>query len=123
MERDSAPEKWVYREHTRVKHELLRKYLYAWIIKLGKFHRKILFFDGFAGRGEYIDENTGEILTVGSPIIALQLADELLQVCEQKEHPPYFDKFICIAIEKDKENFENLQRVISREKEKIRFKG
>lgn len=123
MIRDSAPEKWVYREHTRVKHELLRKYLYAWIIKLGKFHRKILFFDGFAGRGEYIDESTGKILTIGSPIIALQLADKLLQACEQKGRPPYFDKFICIAIEKDEENFKNLQSVISREKENIRFKN
>ena len=33
--KDSAPEKWVYREHIRVKHELLKKYLYVWIIKLG----------------------------------------------------------------------------------------
>jgi len=94
MLKDSSPEKWVYREHTRVKHELLRKYLYAWVIKLGKFHRKVIFFNGFAGRGEYTDDKTGEVLTVGSPIIALRLADELLQFCEQKGRRPYFDKFI-----------------------------
>jgi spore photoproduct lyase len=122
MTKDSALEKWVYKQHTRVKHELLRKYLYAWIIKLGKHYRKILFFDGFAGRGEYVDENTEEVLTVGSPIIALQLADELLQRCEENERSPYFDKFICIAIEKDKDNFRNLESVVSRVKEKIKFK-
>jgi three-Cys-motif partner protein len=116
MTKDSVLEKWVYKEHTRVEHELLKKYLYAWIIKLGKHHRKILFFDEFAGRGEYGDENTREVLTVGSPIIALQLADELLQRCEENERPPYFDKFICIAIEKDKDNFRNLESVVSREK-------
>jgi len=122
MLKDSSSEKWVYKEHTRVKHELLRKYLYAWVIKLGKFHRKVIFFDGFAGRGEYTDEKTGKVLTVGSPIIALRLADELLQFCEQKGRRPYFDKFICIAIEKDVENFRNLQTVVDREKENIKFK-
>jgi len=120
--RDSAPEKWPYREHTRVKHELLEKYLYVWIIKLGKFHRKVIFFDGFAGRGEYLDEKTGETLIVGSPIIALRVADKLLQDCEQKQRRPYFDKFVCVAVEKDKENFENLQSIINIEIEKLKFK-
>jgi len=73
MLKDSSLGKWVYKEHTRIKHELLRKYLYAWIIKLGKFHRKVIFFDGFAGRGEYTDEKTGKVLTLGSPIIDLQM--------------------------------------------------
>lgn len=122
MFKDSAIEKWVYSEHTRVKHELLRKYLHAWLIKLGRFHRKVLFFDGFAGRGEYIDEKTGMILREGSPIIALRVADKLLELCERKRKPPYFDTFICIAIEKDKENFINLQSVVEREKNNIKFK-
>jgi len=120
--RDSAPEKWPYREHTRVKHELLEKYLYVWIIKLGKFHRKVIFFDGFAGRGEYLDEKTGETLIAGSPIIALRVADKLLQDCEQKQRRPYFDKFVCVAVEKDRENFENLQSIINIEIEKLKFK-
>lgn len=117
MGKDSALEKWEYREHTRVKHELLRKYLYAWIIKLGRFHRKILFFDGFAGRGEYLPEGK-----LGSPIIALQVANDLLLQCEEKGRPRYFDKFVCIAIEKDPENFANLQKVVKREKGKLKFK-
>lgn len=114
--KDSAPEKWEYKEHTRVKHELLKKYLYAWIIKLGKFHRKICYFDGFAGRGEYTDG------TFGSPIIAIQVANQLLEQCEIKGHPMYFDEFVCINIEKDLDNFNNLETVIEQEKEKLKYK-
>jgi len=120
--KDSAPEKWEYSEHTRIKHEILEKYLYIWIIKLGKFHRKILFFDCFAGRGEYTDK-AGNVVSLGSPIIAFQVADRLLRQCEKKKHKPYFDKFICTAVEKDKTNFENLQKVITCEKTKLKFKN
>jgi len=113
--KDSAPEKWEYKEHTKPKHELLRKYLSVWIVKLGEFHRKIVFFDGFAGRGEYDDG------TLGSPIIALQVANELLEKCEEKKRRPYFDKFVCVLVEKDKNNWKNLQSVIEREKAKLKF--
>ncbi|MCW3129953.1 MAG: three-Cys-motif partner protein TcmP [Methanophagales archaeon] len=119
--KDSAPEKWEYREHTRVKHELLRKYLWVWTVKLGKFHRRILFFDCFAGRGDYVDK-TGKVVALGSPIIALQVANNLLEHCEEKKRKTYFDEFICIAIEKDEDNFKNLQKVLAREKGKIKFK-
>ena len=122
MLKNSPVEKWEYREHTRVKHELLRKYLIPWIIKLGSFHRKVLFIDGFAGRGEYIEKKTGKIVSLGSPIIALQVANNLLQQAEEGKKRPYFDKFVCFFIEKDKDNFNNLQDVINREKEKLKFK-
>lgn len=111
--KDSAPEKWEYREHTRVKHILLGKYLKVWITALGKYNPTIGYFDGFAGRGEYTDK------TLGSPIIALKLADEL------NEH---FEKLICFFIEKDPENFKNLEDTLKRElpsiknRNKIKFK-
>jgi three-Cys-motif partner protein len=123
MPRDSAPQKWEYKEHTRVKHELLSKYLSPWLMILGRYHRKLVFFDGFAGRGEYIDKKTGNVTALGSPIIALQVANSLLEKCEQKKQEPYFDKFICIGIEENKDNFENLQKVVNREKGKLRFKN
>lgn len=102
--KDSAPEKWEYREHTRVKHILLEKYLAAWIPILGKYNKKICYFDGFAGRGEYADG------TLGSPIIALKVADKLFN---------YFDKLICFFVEKDKDNFKNLEGILKREKSNI----
>jgi three-Cys-motif partner protein len=102
--KDTAPEKWEYKEHTKVKHILLRKYLVAWIPILGRWNPKICYFDGFAGRGEYTDG------TLGSPLIALEVADSLSH---------YFGKLTCFFIEKDSENFKNLERVLEREKSKF----
>jgi spore photoproduct lyase len=102
--RDSAPEKWEYREHTGVKHILLEKYLAAWIPILGKYNSRICYFDGFAGRGEYTDG------TLGSPLIALEVADKLSK---------HFGKLICYFIEKDPENFSNLEQILERETPKI----
>ena len=63
----AAPRKtiWQLEHHTRAKHEILKRYLQAWMVILsqGKFS-EILYIDGFAGPGEY---DRGE---VGSPIIA-----------------------------------------------------
>jgi len=108
--KDSAPEKWEYKEHTKVKHILLRKYLRVWITALGKYNPTICYFDGFAGRGEYIERITGQT-TLGSPLIALKVADDLSE---------YFNKLICFFIEKDEENFRNLEEVLEREKPSIR---
>lgn len=105
MLEDSAPEKWEYREHTRVKHILLEKYLTAWIPILGRYNPRICYFDCFAGRGEYIDG------TLGSPLIALKIADRLSE---------YFGKLICFFVEKDEDNFRNLEEVLEREKPNIK---
>lgn len=105
MIKDSAPEKWEYREHMRIKHILLEKYLTAWIPILGKSNSRICYFDAFAGRGEY---SKGAL---GSPVIALKLADQLEK---------YFGEFICILVEKDKDNFENLEKVLEIEKANIK---
>jgi spore photoproduct lyase len=121
MLKDSVPEKWEYEEHTKAKHELLRKYLSAWIRILGKFHRRILFFDGFAGRGEYFDKS-GKVVALGSPVIALEVANGLLEYCEEKKRRPYFDEFVCRGVEKDPKNFGNLQNVIERERKKYKFR-
>jgi len=102
--KDSAPEKWEYKQHRRVKHILLEKYLTAWIPILGRYNPKICYFDGFAGRGEYADG------TLGSPLIALRVADRLSN---------YFGEMVCVFVEKDRSNFENLEYVLKREKETI----
>jgi three-Cys-motif partner protein len=60
---------WELESHTRAKHEILRRYLQAWMVILsqGRFP-EILYVDGFAGPGEY---KGGKL---GSPIIALDTA-------------------------------------------------
>lgn len=101
MVRDSDPAKWIYKEHTRVKHELLVKYLGGWLSILGTQHPKLLIFDGFAGRGEYEDGSHG------SPVIILQIANELMQKGR-------VDKVICAFVEKDYANFTRLNTVLER---------
>jgi len=59
---------WPIERHTAAKHEILRKYLDAWLPILGMYNKRLLYIDGFAGPGEYTG---GE---PGSPIIALEAA-------------------------------------------------
>jgi len=64
-----APEiLWEADPHTMAKHELLKYYLKAWFPILGSRRQRVVYFDGFAGPGEYAG---GE---PGSPIIALDVA-------------------------------------------------
>ena len=60
---------WEIEPHTRAKHEILRRYLQAWmpILTQGGF-QKVMYIDGFAGPGRYSE---GE---EGSPVIALEVA-------------------------------------------------
>jgi len=62
---------WDLEPHTAAKHEILRRYLQAWvpILSHGNFPR-IVFVDGYAGPGRY---SKGED---GSPIIAIKAALE-----------------------------------------------
>lgn len=100
---DDSLEKWMYKEHTKVKHEILSKYLGGWIRILGRRH-KVCYFDCFAGRGVYEDETM-----FGSPLIALDTASRV------KGSFPYLNEIVCSFIEKNKNNFENLEEIINRE--------
>jgi len=102
---DDSAEKWKYKVHTRVKHEILSKYLSGWMRILGRWH-KICYFDCFAGRGEYEDE--GRTMP-GSPLIALETASRV------KENFSYLKEIVCFFIEKNINNFENLEEVINEE--------
>ena len=83
---DDTLEKWVYKEHTKVKHEILSKYITGWIKILGTFH-KLYIFDCFAGRGVY---NNGE---PGSPILVMKAAQEKI------DQLPRLKKAQCVFIE------------------------
>lgn len=61
----SKPTIWPIAAHTSVKHDLLRTYLGAWFPILGRYNKRVVFIDGFAGPGQYTN---GE---PGSPAIAL----------------------------------------------------
>lgn len=78
---------WQLEPHTRAKHEILKRYLQAWMVILsqGKFS-EILYIDGFAGPGEYAG---GE---AGSPIIALDTAFEYKSPLTAKVHFLFVEK-------------------------------
>jgi three-Cys-motif partner protein len=59
---------WPIEPHTAAKHQILRKYLDAWLPILGTYNKRIVYVDGFSGPGQYTG---GE---PGSPIIALEAA-------------------------------------------------
>lgn len=97
MAKDSALEKWEYKEHTEVKHKILEKYLSTWITILGKWNERICYFDCFAGRGEYDDG------TFGSPVRAIKIAHR-----KAKD----YGEMTLTFIEKDTENYNNLKHVL-----------
>lgn len=104
MQSADPTERWAYREHTRVKHILLGKYLWVWITALGKWNPMICYVDGFAGRGRYADG------TLGSPLIALRIADRRAE---------YYGKMLFVFVEKDKDHYRNLEEVLEQQRPSI----
>ena len=99
---DADPKKWEYPPHTKAKHDILRSYLGGWFPKLtlgGK--KRVLFLDGFAGRGRY---NSGED---GSPLIALKtlLEHSHFRMMADRE-------FVFVFIEGTPANAQELEQVI-----------
>lgn len=95
---------WELEQHTRIKHQLLRKYLAAWFPILARGgYRRIVFFDGFAGPGIY---SGGEL---GSPIIAL---DTLVN--HRALEGLSDTQFTFIFVENNTERFNSLERELKR---------
>ncbi len=65
---DSRPTIWDIEPHTVKKHEILRRYLDAWLAIMGQRRTSVKYLDGFAGPGIY---SKGE---PGSPVIAIDRA-------------------------------------------------
>jgi hypothetical protein len=85
---DGSDEKWQYTEHAAAKHEILRRYLGAWLAILGRRrkgstfrHPRLVLVDGFAGRGRYIDGQ------VGSPAIMFEQAVQAVEVALSQTRP------------------------------------
>lgn len=93
---------WKIDEHTKAKHEILRRYLGAWFGILGQRIPRIVYIDGFCGPGEY---ECGE---PGSPLIALHQATPLATKYQDTE-------FVFIFIDERKDRIENLESKIRSE--------
>ncbi len=101
---DHAPERWRYKEQTRMKHAVLSNYLTRWgsILRRPWSHepQPLYYVDSFAGRGKY---EGGE---PGSPIIAMEIGQQLHDHFDGEVY------FVCHNVERDEENFESLAREV-----------
>src|SRR5260370_35967111 len=61
-----------YREQTQVKHSILSAYLPAYYHILKRWSNNLVYVDGFAGPGSYVQTATGKTFD-GSPLLTLQL--------------------------------------------------
>ena len=101
---DDDPEKWRMREHTEIKHDILRKYFISWVRVISSKNKQLHFFDGFAGRGYYED---GE---EGSPLLIMNAADR---------NSDYFDQIFCTFVELNNNNYNDLRVAIKEKKSEI----
>ena len=70
---------WPLEPHSRAKHEILKRYLQAWMPILGqRNYPELLYIDGFAGPGRYSNRE------YGSPIIALRAALKQQKILKPK---------------------------------------
>ena len=102
MPSDADPSKWNCPPHTKAKHQMLARYLNGWYPSLSKWNGRIVYLDGFAGRGRYNDGSEG------SPLVALRtLLDH--RYFPQMSHRT----FVFYFVEADTDNAASLQREIN----------
>ncbi|MEA5366222.1 three-Cys-motif partner protein TcmP [Amycolatopsis sp., V23-08] len=96
---------WGRPPHAAAKHSLLRAYLGAWFPIIAKYNRRVIYYDAFAGPGEY---SNGNPRYPGSPIIAL---DTLLG----HDYLPNMSgtEFLFLFNEKDPACGANLARLVA----------
>lgn len=102
---DDADEKWVYSEHAAAKHEILRRYLDAWLAILGRRrrgssfrHKRLVLIDGFAGRGRYMGGENG------SPAIMFRQAVQAVEA-------GLAERVVIRCAEPNETNFRHLEDV------------
>jgi three-Cys-motif partner protein len=95
---DADPSKWDCPPHTKAKHDMLASYLGGWFPIMASWNGRLLFLDGFAGRGRYNDGSEG------SPLIALR------RLLDHRHMPQMTDReFGFYFVEADPENAAHLE--------------
>lgn len=98
--------RWPIDEQTNCKHAVLRSYLDGWFPILASRHKKLLFVDGFAGPGEYLQGEDG------SPIIALDCVRDHRARGRLKDVEVF-----GLFIEEDEARADHLRRLLDRRPE------
>ncbi|MEW6446658.1 MAG: three-Cys-motif partner protein TcmP [Bacillota bacterium] len=90
---------WEKEPHTEMKHEILRRYLAAWLPILGSWHGRIGIIDGFAGPGEYVGGEPGSPVIILEAILAHKLKDR-------------FPEIVLLFVEKDTNRARHLEDLL-----------
>jgi len=106
LSRGALPDLPHLKRVSRIKHQILLKYLPAWQRILGSAHHKLAYIDCYAGPGQY--EFSGQ-QAPGSPIIALETAKDFLRTTQQGE-------LALLFVEKDQRARESLEGVLEKHK-------
>lgn len=96
------------REQTKIKLEILRKYLKAWAIIIGSHFPTAYFVDCFAGRGKYHLGGKKNSVS-GSPLIGVETSVEVKAIKKKKGIDFNLN---VIAIESDKDNIASLNKFL-----------
>ncbi|MGQ9712917.1 MAG: three-Cys-motif partner protein TcmP [Desulfotomaculales bacterium] len=92
---------WEKAPHTEMKHEILRRYLEAWLPILGSWNDRLAIIDGFAGPGEYEGGELGSPPIILDTIIRHKLKDRVGEI-------------VLLFIEKDGERADFLEKLLVR---------
>lgn len=95
-----------YRDWQWIKHLILRDYAYLWSVILGRDYREIVVVDTCAGAGSYVDPDTGQAISEGSPVIFARRAKAYTQ-----EHGPG-RSMRAICCEKNRNNYASLVEAV-----------
>jgi len=104
---------WPVGLQTRVKHQLLRKYISPWMAILLSYQEKfgeggsLIYFDGFAGPGLYWKDNRKLAKRLGSPLIVANIAKKYLRENRKRE-------ISIICTDKDIRNVKHLNYYLGR---------
>jgi len=91
---------WDIDPHTLAKHEILRRYLEAWLPIMSRWNGRIAYIDGFAGPGRYRGGQEG------SPLIAIRTA--------QNHRQPIGSEVVFLFIEKREDRCAYLKQELAK---------
>lgn len=103
---------WVIEEPTKIKHELLRQYIAAWMKILFSTNKNygrpqlVTYIDGFCGPGEYYCDTTKASKCAGSPVLVANIANDLILADRQRE-------VAILCIDENKKCVESLQSILN----------
>jgi three-Cys-motif partner protein len=127
---DDDDAKWEYPEHTGAKHEILGRYLGAWLTILGRGrrgstwrHKRLILLDGFAGRGRYVAGQPGSpaiMFYEAAKVADAGHAEEVVIGCSEPNELNFGHlKEVCDSLEHDRVRIVPKQRTFQESADRL----